>query len=303
MGAWGIGLYSSDFAQDLRGTVKAVSRLPYAPERLLELLCATEPSAANDPKDADHTVFWLTVADQFAKRGIDCIRARDRALAIISGGDDLAAMAALGMDEKSLTKRRAMLEELRRRIASPVEAAKPRAVLKAPQKLLLAAGEVVIYPTCKGAPINPYAVGKEYAFVKAWKQDGWGAFVVLERGLAFEFLAWYRAAVITDSVSIEPTLAELREPRMWLLRNPGTVSARHYANMQLKSLGCISIDPDKLAHIFPMRMSATSCAVNDISLANSMSVHGLGPHEAHRIKHGYPPTPRINALAEIAAAE
>ena len=303
MGAWGIGLYSSDFAQDLRGTVKGVSRLPFEPERLLDLLCESQPSAAHDPKDADHTVFWLTVADQFAKRGIECSNARDRALAIISGGDDLASMAALGMDEKSLAKRRAMLEELRRRIASPVEAAKPRAVLKAPQKLLLAAGEVVIYPTCKGDPINPYAVGKDFAWVKAWKQDGWGALVVLQRGLAFEFLAWYRPAVITEPLSIEPTFAVLREPRIWLLRNPGTLNTRHYANMQLKSLGCISIDADKLAKISPKRMSGTSCAVNDISLSNNMSVRGLGPHEAHRIKHGYPSTPRINALADIAVVE
>jgi hypothetical protein len=42
------------------------------------------------------------------------------------------------------------------------------------------------------------------------------------------------------------------------------------------------------------------CAVNDISLANSITVHPIGPHEAHRIKHGYPPTPRINALADVA---
>jgi hypothetical protein len=35
MGAWGIGLYSSDFAMDLRGSVKAIARLPYTPDRLL----------------------------------------------------------------------------------------------------------------------------------------------------------------------------------------------------------------------------------------------------------------------------
>jgi hypothetical protein len=80
----------------------------------------------------------LTTADQFAKRGIDCVRARDRALAIIADGSDLAATAALGMDEKSLVKRRAMLENLRGRIAGRIETAKPRNVLKAPQKLLLA---------------------------------------------------------------------------------------------------------------------------------------------------------------------
>src|SRR5215471_10144193 len=137
MGAWGVGLYSSDFALDLRGSVKAVARLPFEPAKLLELLCATEPSPANNPKDSDHTVFWLTVADQFAKRGIDCPMARDRALAIIADGADLATMAALGMGEKSLAKRRAMLEDLRARIIAPVTAAKPRAVLKAPQTLLL----------------------------------------------------------------------------------------------------------------------------------------------------------------------
>ena len=61
MGAWGVGLYSNDFA--LRGSVKAVARLPLAPDKLLELLCAMEPSAANNAKDSDHTIFWLTVAD------------------------------------------------------------------------------------------------------------------------------------------------------------------------------------------------------------------------------------------------
>ena len=42
MGAWGLGLYSSDFAQDVRSSVKAVARLPFAPDKLLELICATE---------------------------------------------------------------------------------------------------------------------------------------------------------------------------------------------------------------------------------------------------------------------
>jgi hypothetical protein len=87
---------------------------------------------------------------------------------------------------------------------------------------------------------------------------------------------------------------------MWLLRNPGTLTARHYANLALKLIGSISIDCDKLSLAFPKRMSPVSCVVSDISLSNNLSVHGLGVHESHRIKHGYPPTPRINALSEIA---
>jgi hypothetical protein len=38
MGAWGVGLYSTDFAVDLRGTVGAVSRLPFEGDGLLEIL-------------------------------------------------------------------------------------------------------------------------------------------------------------------------------------------------------------------------------------------------------------------------
>ena len=298
MGAWGIGIYSNDYALDLRNSVKALSRLPFEPERLLEFLCSDDPTAATDATDSDHTLFWLVVADQFAKHGIDSPSARDRALAIIADGADLATMAALGMDEKSLVKRRKILEDLRARIAAPIEP-KPRSVLKAPQKLLLRVGEVLIYPVCQGKPINPYTVGKDFAFVKAWRQDGWGALAVAERGREFDFLAWYRPLVICDPLPAEPTLAGLAEPHMWRLQAPGTLSARHYTNMQLKSLGCVSIDAAKLGHFFPERMSATSCAVSDISLANYMGVERLGIHEEHLIKHGYPPTPRINALADI----
>jgi hypothetical protein len=242
----------------------------------------------------------LTVADQFAKRGIDCRRARDRALAIIADGTDLAVMEALGMDGKSLVKRRAMLEVLRVRIAAPITSAKPRGVLRAPQKLVLERGEVVIYPTCKGDTINPYAVGKDFAWVKAWKQDGWGAFVVGECGHVFEFLAWYRPLVICEPIPTEPTLANLLEQRMWLLRSPGTLSARHLENMQMKSVGHISVDAIKLDHFFPKRMSPVSCAVSDISLSNNIDVQSLGVHEAYRIKRGHAPTPRINALTDVA---
>src|SRR5580704_1453960 len=112
MGTWGIGLYSSDFASDLRSCMKAVARLPFDPDRLLDTIIRTEPLAAGDASDPDHTVFWLTVADQYAKLGIDCPTACDRALGIIADGADLAAMAALGMDGKSLAKRRDMLENI-----------------------------------------------------------------------------------------------------------------------------------------------------------------------------------------------
>ena len=301
VGSWGIGLYSNDFSQDLRSSVKAVARLPFEPGRLLDHLCSVERSAANDARDPDHTVFWLVVADQFAARGIDCPRARERALEIISAGTDLAAMQALGMDPKSLAKRRIVLEALGARLAAPTDPAKKRAVLKTPQRLLLEVGEIVIYPVCKGKPINPYAVGKEWAWVKAWQQDRWGALVITERGHMFDFLAWYRPLVINDPLAREPSLEELMATRSWVLRNPGTLTARHLANMQMRSLGRIAIDPERFDRCFAWRPSPLRCVVSDISLCNNMGIHPLGAQEAHRVRHGYPPTPRIERLSEIVA--
>ena len=46
----------------------AVARLPFDGGRLLELLCESEPGAAVESKDPDHTFFWLIVADQFEVR-------------------------------------------------------------------------------------------------------------------------------------------------------------------------------------------------------------------------------------------
>jgi hypothetical protein len=299
MGAWGTGLYSSDFAQDLRGTVAAVARLPFEPARLLHFLCEAEPSVSNDNTDSDHTSFWLVVADQFVKRGIDCLPVWEKALAIIKDGADLAAMAALGMDEKALAKRGLMLAELQTRVSRPPQSTKPRAVLKAPQKLLLDVGEVLIYPTCSGTSINPYLVGKGWDLVKAWKQDGWGAFTVADRGLAFGFLAWYWPLIICEALPSEPTIDGLLKPLRWQTANAGTLTARHYKNLQLKSIGRISCDAGKVTHLLGRCTTSVRSAVSDISLSNSLHLRNSEVHEASLIRLGYPPTPKIHALGEI----
>src|SRR5690348_12203918 len=113
MGTWGVGLYSGDFAADLRGTIGAVARLPLDEEQLVEAVVSSEKSVASDPADEDHTVFWLVLADQFEKRGIVSRRVRDKALAIIDDGEDAAKMQALGMKAADLQKRAARLAELR----------------------------------------------------------------------------------------------------------------------------------------------------------------------------------------------
>ena len=191
MGVFGTGLYSGDFAMDLRATVSAVARLPFDPDRLVDILSNTEPSAANTPNNEEHTTFWLVVADQFAKRGIACDQVRSKALAIIDAGEDIAALEKLGMKAADVRKRRRMLVELRARIVAGPTVSKPRTILRKPQPLLMEVGDLLVYPTCAGKNINPYYPSKErnIHYTKhgpaAWTQDGWGVPPQLEMEKAF----------------------------------------------------------------------------------------------------------------------
>jgi hypothetical protein len=275
MGAWGVGLYSGDFAQDLRGAIRAVARLPFDNDRLVDILCETEPTAANKQNDEDHTTFWLVVADQFSKRGIACDRVRDKAIAIIDGGSDLAMLEKLGMDPSGLKKRRQMLDELRLRLAAPV-GARRGSVLKKPQAFLMDVGDVLVYPTCGGRCINPYFASKDQQTYwgevgsMPWKQDGWGALVIVDRGRAFDFLSWYRPLKIAMAMDNKPTVAELGGELLWKLPLAGTCSAVHFKRMELEKIGALAIDPDKFRRTFPNLRPATAQAISDISIANQM---------------------------------
>ena len=275
MGVWGGGLYSGDFAQDLRGTIRAVARLPFDNDRLVDVLCETEPTAANNPDDEDHTTFWLVVADQFSKRGIACDRVREKALAIIDGGSDLTMLAKLGMDSPGLKKRRQMLDELRLRLAAPV-GARRGSVLKKPQAYLMDAGDVLVYPTCGGRCINPYFASKDQQTywgdkcAMPWKQDGFGALVIVDRGRAFDFLSWYRPLKISMAMVQKPTVAELCGELLWKLPLAGTCSAVHFKRMELEKIGTLSIDTEKFKRAFPNLRPGTAQAIGDISIANQM---------------------------------
>jgi hypothetical protein len=61
VGVWGSGLYSGDFALDRRCTFKALTRLPFDGEELLQLLC-DQRTTANNPDDEDRTTLWLIAA-------------------------------------------------------------------------------------------------------------------------------------------------------------------------------------------------------------------------------------------------
>ena len=271
MGVWGAGLYSGDFAMDLRSAAVAVTRLPFDGDRLAELLCAVEPGASNNPEDEDYTTFWLVVADQFAKKGITCARVQEKSLEIIDGGSDLAMLSKLGMDAEELGKRQKMLADLRRLLTAPPPPAKPRRVLKKPQPLLMIPGDTLTYPTCGGKQINPYFATKEQ-MVPAWRQDGWGAAVIVECGRAFDFFAWYVPLTIAVALPHKPDIEHLRSVPLWALRRPGTCTAAHFKKMELEKIATVPISVEKLDRSFPARPNGMSDALSDISIANRLSV-------------------------------
>jgi len=274
MGVWGTGLYSGDFAMDLRATIGAVARLPFDPDRLVEILCDTEPTAANNPNDEEHTTFWLIVADQFAKRGIVCDRVRDTAFRIIDAFEDIATLKKLGMKASDIRRRRKLLLAVRARIATSVS--RPRTVLKKPQPLLMDVGDVIAYPTCEGKCINPYYAFKELdrRYTKngpvPWMQDGWGAAAIVDCGRAFEFLSWYRPLTVTAARTEKPALDSLRGDALWRLELPGTCSPAHFKKMELEKIGNLPLDPDKVKKTFPGLRPGISAAISDISIANRL---------------------------------
>jgi hypothetical protein len=281
VGVWATGLYAGDFALDLRSTLGAVAKLPFDSGRLLDILCQSEPAAAHNPEDSDHATFWLVVADQFAKRGIENDRARVTALEIIDSGSDLNMLEKLGMQPPDLRKRKKVLEEVRQRILAPQLKTSPREVLKAPQPLLMTTGDVLVYPTFGGRCRNPYFVDQNNdrmgTAAAPWQADSWAAMVIVDCGRAFDFLAWYRPLTVAHAVPEKPTLATLHEDMLWKLGRPGTSSASHFKRMGIEKIAEVAIDREKVIKSLGEMRPGISAAVSDISLANQLSV---GPYSS-----------------------
>jgi len=271
MSVWGTGLYSGDFAMDLRTAIRAIARLPFDGDRLLEIVCELEPSAAEDERDEEYTTFWLVVADQFVKRGIPTAAACEKAIAIIDHDSDLSNLAALGMTSSDLTKRRMVLKELRTRLADrPIQFA-PRRTLKRPQSYIMEVGDVLLYPTADGKSINPYFRSKG-EIPGGWTRDGWNMMTIVDRGRAFDFLVWYRPLILTTWLSTKPSFADTSHQTNWRLRAPGTCSSQHWKRMEIEKLGHVDIHPASMEEFFPDMASGLYAAVNEITLAEQMDV-------------------------------
>jgi hypothetical protein len=267
MGAWGPGLYSDDFALDLRATLSAVSRLPMDGNEIVELLSGLEP-ASQSPDDEDYGTFWLVVADQLHRRGITS-PARERALGIIDDGSNLEMLETLGMSGADLNKRRRNLQKLRDALAESPPARSPK-TLKKPQPLLLERGQVYVYPVdSKGNCVNPYMpeeIREQFAPV------GWGAFHVVATGHALGYLAWYELARTGKIIKRKPNLRKAMATIKPSRRGIGTLSRAHASRMRIELLGSVepASGPD------PEEAETIRVTAADISIANLVSLWRSG---------------------------
>ena len=278
MGTWGAGLYSNDFAEDFKSTIKAVVRLPFATKRLVEILCESEQQISSDPNDEDHTAFWLVLADQFHKRGIKSREVFSRAKKIIDSGSDLEMLAEMGMSESNLKKRGKKLDELRTKISSPVPE-KNRKTIEKPQPFLLHAGDLFVYPVSKsGEPINPY-MPISMMSSDDWKHEKWGAGLIVECGRAFDYLAWYWSIKLVQTLpgKKQPNLDTLMGKLKWRLAHPGTCSKSHLKKMRCETVGSLNVSEPATAKLFKKyrglnHEEGNIYAINDISICNTLDV-------------------------------
>ena len=114
MGTWGPGIFSDDLAADVRGDYRdAIGDGQTGPEAT-GLVLAQHADALADPETAP--VVWLALAVARSRVGRLEDGVRDRAIAIIDDGTDLARWAD---DPRRQRRRRAILDSARAELAGP----------------------------------------------------------------------------------------------------------------------------------------------------------------------------------------
>jgi len=231
MGAWGGGLYDSDFALDLKATIKALLRAPLGMD---DLLAEVQSSFGEGAGDSDALDYWLVLADQLERRGIPRPDIFDRAIAIVEAGDDVALLEELEADANTIAERRRETAKLVERLRDP-RPAKARKPLKKPQPLLLEVGEALIWPTERGESINAY-IAEDAPWRPDFTADGWGFGIVTDAGHQFHVLAFYAVQVLKWRRSERPSvdLAE-RCPRAH--HHYGTIGKLHLKRARIERLG------------------------------------------------------------------
>ncbi len=275
MGSQGAKLYQDDEAADLKSTIALVCKAPWHGDRLLDILVDMFGNA--DPRDEDAIVFWLVVADQFERRGIECSRARSTALSLIERGADTDRLASLGASDQFLSSRRRDLDELAQRLRSP-RAVRVRKTPATPPEFWLDVGEIHVFRTSGGFACSPYRLQYQGPF----EADGWGAMIVLDRGRAFDWVPWCALASLTVDPTRRPTLEDACQAQL-ITHMQTNGAARcvpkraHLATMGAELIGRVALDAKRVAPVLST-LSISSAIAFDWSVDKAAYSRGVkGP--------------------------
>lgn len=235
MGAWGGGLYDSDFARDLKGTIGCVLRAPLSDDEVLAEIWTLHGQGAGE---ADALEYWLVLADQFERRGIRRPDVFERAIAIVEKGEDVSMLTSLDAEPKTIAKRRKETVKLVERLRNPRPARKRRP-LATPQPLLFERGEAIAWPTDRGDSINPYVAEESLWKLGGFTQDGWGFGIISDAGHHFRVLAFHAVQVLKWRRSARPS-PELAVHCPRSAHHYGTINELHVKRARVERLDLVA---------------------------------------------------------------
>lgn len=262
MGVWGSGLYSGDFAQDLKSAATLLLRLPRTPDEILAELVALHPDEADAPTHEDHCTFWLVVADQMEKKGALCERAQQKALEVIRSGADAAMMAELGLSGANLKRRAQLLAGLAAKLEAPTQ--RTRNTLKKAPPMVFAPGEIILAPARGGQTRNPFMPAAHYP--PDWEADGWFVGVILHAERLFDFFPWYGALVSASILKQRPTLESAGDAPLAYVWNIGVCSQGQAQRFQIERLGVLDrIHPSRVDNVGSLAPIALQIVMADVT--------------------------------------
>lgn len=238
MGSWGTGLYQDDEADDLKDTIKLLSKMPANGEKIIDILLDMSEHGG-DIKSEGGPLFWLVVADQFAKKGIVSELAVSKARDIIDSEIDLNDLKARGLDETGIKSRKKVYEKILLNIENPKSPDK-RKVAKNPPRMIADIGDVYAFPAMNGTGFNAYYSDWEEA---SFIPDGWGALLIVDGGRAFDWFPWLAYTSLSVNPYIKPTfeavmVAETIHPQGVAYCAPKLL---HFKKMQFEKIGRLEL--------------------------------------------------------------
>lgn len=253
MGSWGAGLYDDDDACDVRDEI--ASMLLAKPNTSTDALLASLRRKFGYSADLtldNCPTFWMVIADQFCKRGIESKIAMTLALAAIDTGADLKDLEARGMDKRGLRARASVHRKLRQRLANPQQACRKPALKPVLKKLVVEAGEIYSYPTNRfGTPFNVYRSSWEEV---GFEPTGWGALIILKAGRFKGLHPWAVFCSVVTKSNPEPTLEAVLTGKTLKAGVSHCVPRQsHMKKMGMKLLGKVTLDSNCVEELMQRR--------------------------------------------------